>query len=326
MDTNQAMDYLKSLHGEADSQPSEAVKTEGADVATGEPSEQKQETPVPEVTEGSDRESQNPEPTETKAEEVPQPKKKPTKQERIDHAFIRERNRYKKAQEEIEAKNKRIAELEEKQRKYSVLEQVDFDPNDLRSYIDHRFALQREQRELDELKADRDRLQDEERNRQESERHMQQVNECFESDEERNSYWTLLRNGGDKFQEWLAETDDKERTIDSCIGDSPIAPLMIATLMRNPQIREQIASERTAKRREYALMRLESRLQLQRQLRPSRTAQSVESQSESQQTVPTAPKKRPLPIVGSVVQNPGSSGETTKRDWGRYLKEHPRGV
>lgn len=328
MDTQTAMNYLKSLHGESDSQPDETVKTESTAEATGEQAVTK-EAPVPEVTEGSDRESQNTEPTETKVEEVPQPKKKPTKQEQIDYAFAREHKRYKKAQSDIEARDKRIAELEAKFAKYAPLEQIDFDPNDLRSYIDHRFALQREESELNSLKAERDREDAEVRRQGEMERHAKQVNDCFATDEERQSYWTLLRNGSDKFKDWLAENDDNDRTIDSFLGDSPIAPLMIATLMRNPNIREQIASERSAKRKENALYALERRLKLQQTLKSAGThaaPQKVQPQSESQEPVPQAPKKRPLPIVGSLVQTPGSSGETTKRDWNRYLAENPRGT
>lgn len=311
MDTNEAIEYLKKAKEETASQPVEPEQSKGPEVPTGEEQGKPEETPVPnsDVTGGS--EPPKAEESETAADK--QQQKKPTKQERINHAFQREKARHK---EQLEAANKRIAELEEKVKKYSVLEQGDFDPNDMKSYIDHKFALQGEQAELENLKASRDKMIADENMRDASARHEQQVNDCFASDEEKEHYWALLRNGGAKFKEFLKEYDDG--TIDQFIGDSEIAPVMISTLMRNPDVLRSIVEKRNPMRKAIALQQLENRLQLQRKLgnRPQSTGSQPTNQKPTQR----------LPIIGSQVANPGSATDSKKTDWNRYLMEHPRGT
>lgn len=306
MDTNEAIEYLRKVQTESDSQPDESALTKGAEFAAGEQTVNQDNTPEPESEVVVDRESNNTEVNET-ADKGYQQKKKPSKQEQINHAFKREKARHR---EQLDAANKRIAELEEKMKKYSVLEQGDFDPNDVKSYIDHKFALQGEQAELEQLRANRDQMVANERMNEASARHEQQVNACFESNEEKQHYWALLRNGGTKFREFLNDYDDG--TIDQFIGDSSIAPVMISTLMRNPDILRSIVEKRNPMRKAIALQQLENRLQLQKKLgnRPQSTTQK--------------PTPR-LPILGSQVANPGSSSDVKKTDWNRYLMEHPRG-
>ena len=312
MDTNEAMAYLKSMHGESDPQPEETAKPEGA-TATGEQVVENQETsPAPEPDVDEDRESPKADVTENTAPVEKQTQKKPTRQQQIDHAFMREKKRHRA---EIEAKDKRIAELEEKVKKYGALEQGDFDPNDVRSYIDHRFALKGEQDELAQLKTERDRMVNEDLEREATQRHYAQVNECFESDDEREHYWKLLRNGGAKFREFLNEYDDG--TIDRFVGDSDVAPLLVSTLMRNPELLKSIVEKRSPERKNYALQSLENRLLFQK-----RVGKVVAPTGKTQ----TQKAKPALPIIGSQVTSPGASTESTKRDWNRYLQEHPRGM
>lgn len=313
MDTQEAMEYLKKAHEESAPQTEESAPTEDT-TATGEQEVKTQQTPVPESDVEAARETDKTDVTETAADK--QQQKKPSKQERINHAFQREKARHR---EQLDAANKRIAELEEKVKKYSVLEQGDFDPNDMKSYIDHKFALQGEQAELENLKASRDRMVADENFREASARHEQQVNECFASDDEKDHYWALLKNGGAEFKEFLRKYDDG--TIDQFIGDSEIAPVMISTLMRNPDILRSIVEKRNPMRKAIALQQLENRLQLMRKLGGTRQ----ESQQGAQQPQPQKTKPR-LPIIGSQVANPGSSSESKRTDWNRYLVEHPRGI
>lgn len=301
--TEEAMEYLKQMHGEADSQPAETASDKSADIPTGEDTDGQQVSPAPEATEEVVRETTEPEPAETVTEKAT-PKKKPSKQEKIDHAFSRERQRHKA---EMAEKDKRIKELEEKISKYSQLEQGDFDPNDIRSYVDHKIALNDETKELDRLKRERSQMANDEQMREASERHEQQVNACF-NDDEKEHYWALLRNGGQKFREFLNEYDDG--TIDQYIGDSEIAPVLISALMRNPDILKSIVEKRNPMRKAMELQKLESRLLL------ARKVGSVARKSEGT-------TKQPLPIVGSQVAAPGVSATTSKRDWNRYLEEHP---
>lgn len=309
MTTDEAMEYLKKAQVETDSQPVETAPTEGVAAHTGDEPTNTQDTPVPESDVKEDRESPKADVPETAADKQ---QKKPSKQDRINHAFQREKARHR---EQLDAANKRIADLEEKMKKYSVLEQSDFDPNDMKSYIDHKFALQGEQAELENLKASRDRMVADERMRDASARHEQQVNDCFKSDDEKEHYWALLRNGGSKFREFLNDYDDG--TVDQFIGDSEIAPVMISTLMRNPEILRSIVEKRNPIRKAIALQQLETRLQLQRKI-------GVKTQSQG--TQPTQKPTPRLPILGSQVANPGSSTESKKTDWNRYLSEHPRGA
>lgn len=310
MDHNEAMNYLKQMHGEEASQTSEPTEApDVADTTGASETTQEQETPVPESEAKEDREPSETEVNETAAEPKQQPKKKPTKQEKIDHAFQRQNKRHKA---EIEAKDKRIAELEEKVKKYSVLEQGDFDPNDVKSYIDHKLQLSRESDELERLKNERDMLASEDAQSEAAERHNKQVDECFKDDEAKEHYWNLLRNGGAKFKEFLAEYDP-DGSIDAFIGDSEIAPLMISTLMRNADILRSVVEKRNPMRKMIALQQLENRLQIARKVG---TRQNVPQVAQK-------PNKAPLPMIGSQVQTPGSSVESTKRDWNRYLEEHP---
>lgn len=327
MDTKEAMEYLRQMHGESDSQPTEPATSEATEPATGVQPAETQVAPEPESEVAVGSEPNKTEGAETAAEQQQRPaKKKPSRQEQINHSFERMKHRHKGEIEakdrEIAERDKRIAELESTVAKYSGLNPDDFGPNEQKSYIDHRFALQNEQRELDQLKADRDRMEAEERYQESKERHEKQVDECFADEAARDSYWRLLANGGEKFQDYL-KRNDKSNTIDEFLGDSPIAPLMIATLMRNPSVLEQIISERSPKRKEFALMRLESRLQLQRKIGQSMAPRSP---VQPQQAQPQQKPRPTLPIVGSMVANPGTSAETHQRDWNRYLNEHPRGA
>ena len=312
MDTMEAMDYLKKMHAEPDSQPGETTSTEDTAATGGQVSETK--TPVPEPEENTARETvveTVPEISTGKNENpTPAQQKKPSKQEKINHAFQREKARHK---EQLDAANKRIAELEEKVKKYSVLEQGDFDPNDVKSYIDHKFALEQEQGELASLKKQRDQMVNDAKMKEASARHEQQVNECFADDTEREHYWTLLRNGGGKFREFLDTYDDG--TIDSFIGDSDVAPFLISALMRNPETLKSIVEKRNPMRKMIALQTLENRLKIGRRL-------SVGKQNPGTEKTTQTPK---LPIIGSQVQNPGGTSETAKKDWNRYLIEHPFG-
>ena len=117
MDHDEAMNYLKQMHGEEASQTSEPTEApDVADTTGASETTQEQETPVPESEAKEDREPSETEVNETAADKQ-QPKKKPTKQEKIDHAFQRQNKRHKA---EIAERDKRIAELEEKVKKYSV--------------------------------------------------------------------------------------------------------------------------------------------------------------------------------------------------------------
>ena len=87
MDSTEAIDYLKQMHGEEASQTTEPANVEDT-TATGEQTVN-EETPAPESEAKTDREPVETEVNETKAEEVPQPKKKPSKQEQVNHAFQR---------------------------------------------------------------------------------------------------------------------------------------------------------------------------------------------------------------------------------------------
>jgi len=306
METEQAMEYLKKMHADEASQTSETAPTEG-DTSTAADVVEQVKTAEPDNKEEAGREPAETEVPEKKAEEVPQPtQKKPSRQERVNHAFQRNKQKFKA---ELEAKDRRIAELEEKVKKYSVLEQGDFDPNDVKSYIDHKLALDREQGELDRLKAERTRMVDDDRMAEASERHARQVDECFSTDEEREHYWNLLRNGGTKFREFLNAYDDG--TIDAFIGDSDMAPVLISTLMRNPETLKSIVEKRNPMRKMIALQQLENRLSVARTVKRTRTEDS-------------APQKPRLPITGSQVQNPSSSANTRVTDWNRYLAEHPK--
>ena len=311
MTSEEAIAYLNSQQQTSAPQPEQSSPSEDTkptEAGTGAATK----TPEPETAVDTGREPADAKVPENKAEEVPQPnKKKPSRQEQINHAFQRNKQKFKA---ELEAKDKRIAELEEKVKKYSVLEQGDFDPNDVKSYIDHLRQLDKEQAELDTLKAERTKMVNDNAMSEATERHARQVDECFSSDEEKSHYWNLLRNGGEKFREFLNEYDDG--TIDSFIGDSDIAPVLISTLMRNPEVLKSIVEKRNPMRKMIALQQLETRLNLARKVGAARTSQGAP------ETKPTAK----LPITGSQVSNPGSSGESTARDWNRYLQEHPRGT
>lgn len=322
MDSKEAITYLNQLDGAAASQTEKPSTSEGPEESTGgAPGEQKEiDTPVPPESAKDDREPPKANEDETttvadepKTEQKPQQNKKPNKQERINHAFQREKQRHKA---ELEARDKRIAELEANLKKYANLQQSDFDPNDVKGYIDHRIALNGEQAELDRLKKERESLVADDRAREAQERHEQLVNECYQSDEEKDHYWNLLRNGGQKFREFLNDYDDG--TIDAYIGESRIAPVLISTLMRNPDILRGIVEKRNPTIKMMALQQLENRLNIARMVGTRQTSQGTPQQ---------APKAKPkLPILGSQVANPGSSGESGKTDWNRYLMEHPRGT
>lgn len=306
MDTEQAIDYLKKMHEGDASQTSESALTEDAAITNGEQGSEQQISPVTEPN--ADVEGETTETNGTDKNVASSQQKKPSKQERINHAFQREKARHK---EQLAERDKRIAELEERIKKYSVLEQGDFNPNDVKSYIDHKFALQGEERELESLKADRERIVSEQQQREANERHEMQVQKCFQSEQEQQKYWRLLSNGGAKFRSFLNEYDDG--TIDKFVGDSDIAPKLISTLMRSPDVLRSIVEKRDPMRKMIALQQLENRLILRQKL-------GTKQQQISAQNI-----KPKLPIIGSQVKNQATSEQSSKRDWNRYLSEHPFG-
>ena len=301
MDSNEAIEYLKRMHGETASQTAEPAKSESAQ-PVGEGGENK-DTPEPrnEGSEGSEP-KQN-EGSERVADNVTEGKRKPSRQEKIDYAFQRERKRHKAS---MEAKDKRIAELEAKIKRYESLEQKDFDPNNVKDYITHELTLRDEKAELEQLKGERDRSDAEFRTKEAGERHERQVAECYPEEKDRDAYYRLLQNGGKKFQDFLAEYDDG--TIQAFISDSTIAPKVISALMRNPETLRKIVERKNPMGKTVLLQQLENRLALQTRL-SSRKSET----------------KKALPVTGGAVKNPGVSETSGRRDWNQYLREHPRG-
>ena len=246
-----------------------------------------------------------------KDKKLPYPNAKETDLEKIkaNQAFIRQKDKYKK---KVAALENEISDLKTKLMKYSSIDvtKLKDDPEKL---MDLKIAKNTLQSQMQNLKdqqaavmAEQDEIEAEQANRVYQER----VATCFPDETEKNHYNTLMNNGREKFVAFLQQYDP-ENTVLQYLDDCEISPLMVRTLMTNPNALRAVIEKRNPISKAMELRTLENRLRINQRLRTA--------------TNPPKSSKPKLPSTGSQT-NPGAgSNQDPVRDrnyWKNYLDTH----
>lgn len=332
MNTEQVNDYLNKLKGNAVSE--EPTTQEETDVTTEAPAEVNEpEAKVSEIEETVDgveqpkeeaksdgKDEQKPQEVkeeEPKAETPKEEHKKEEPQNRRDYAFERLKKKSKEEKKQLEA---RIKELEEELNKGKGLKAEHFidkdgkpDPN---GYVDWKFHEREMQDEVNELRRyERDRqLQediDEDRRR---------VENCYQDENERKEYETLIANNGKAFYDAVSDVDPNG-VVFGYLSTMPEYPIVLKELMTDNKLLGYTfrSTDPEALKRNIAAV---ADTILERHHNKTPVIEKIET--------PVTPKQEPkkeLPVIGKQINStPGTANVVHDRNyWNRYLREHPRG-
>lgn len=243
-----------------------------------------------------------------KAEKADKPEKKlpPSKRyshdERMNHAFAREKDRRKKA----EARNK---ELEAELAKFKGLTLADFE-NKTEDFVNWRF----QEREMqDELARNKEFIKD--FDDREAEAALQKsVDLSFDSDEDKDTFYGLLNDHGKDFYDSLKKYDP-ENVVLNGLNNIEKYPKVLKSLMDlSTGTLAEVFSAPDPEGRKANLERVAKRI-----LEDVNPAQDIKQTPEPK----TAPK--PLPVIGKQVTASSKAAEPVhdRAYWNNYLKTHP---
>lgn len=254
---------------------------------------------------------------EPKAETPKEEHKKEEPQNRRDYAFERLKKKSKEEKKQLEA---RIKELEEELNKGKGLKAEHFidkdgkpDPN---GYVDWKFHEREMQDEVNELRRyERDRqLQediDEDRRR---------VENCYQDENERKEYETLIANNGKAFYDAVSDVDPNG-VVFGYLSTMPEYPIVLKELMTDNKLLGYTfrSTDPEALKRNIAAV---ADTILERHHNKTPVIEKIET--------PVQPKQEPkkeLPVIGKQINStPGTANVVHDRNyWNRYLREHPRG-
>lgn len=248
-----------------------------------------EEKDIAEPVENSDTEVEKPNETEVK-EEVKKDEHKPnkqkySKQEQMNYAFAKEKAKRKK----LEA---RIAELEEENKKFKDLNVEDF-KNDQQKYTDYLVDRKMNEMEKSRLQAEYESSRSEEAEKINQYR----INQCFEAQEDRDAYNSLIQKNGKQFLAYLDKNDPQQAVL-GYLDDCDVSPIIIRLMMTRQDIRDSIMSKSTPYAKTVALDKLADRIVY---------AQNVIKQKAAKANA--EPAKPNLPVIGKVTKS-----ETTNTD------------
>lgn len=281
----------------------------------------------PSVTETASVEPRNDEPTEPEVEdktassetkdepEKPvETKNKPryTQEQKQQHAFAKEKAKRKQMQT-------RIAELEEKLKKYEGMTKDDF-KGDEDAYIDYKTDRKVDAAELNRLKDEEQAARMEEAIQAAEQKEI----DCFPDEAERSKYKQLITKaetsfatmhpelGFNKFSDLLLAEHDQ--SIIQYLQDSPNAPKLIKHFIYKPEAALSIMGKQNQYLKMIELRQLENRLLQHERIISSKSKPVV---------------KKELPNTGKVVTNQTSVSNDdiwnhpwSKKDAERYMRDH----
>lgn len=245
-------------------------------------------------------------------DDVP-PSKKYSKDERMAHAFAREKQKRKEQKEKYEAK---IKDLTEKLEKYKGLKLEDFGGN-TDDFVNWKLE---EQKMQEEVKLAKQRIEDNDAQdlREETER---RVNLSFGTAEERQEYEELISNKWPSFKQAL-DKFDPEHVVINYLSSLEKYPLVLKKLMTDMDALKMVFRDRSPRMIEDNLHTLAKEV--------LGYAQGSEQKTETKPTenAPKPEEKKPsIPIIGRQVTAGGSPNEPVhdRAYWNDYLRKHPRG-
>lgn len=229
---------------------------------------------------------------------------------KANEAFIRQKNKYKAKVRSLEDQ---IVSLKKQLMSYNAVDPEEI-KNDTDKMIDLKLAKNMVQTQIKGLEDQRQSVLEDEALEEAERINQQRIDTCFVDETEKSHYQTLLTNGRDKFVQFL-NTYDPENAVLQYLDDSDNSPLLIRTLMTNPEVLKSIISKRSPISKAVELKQLENRIMLERRLR------SVSPKSGNI----VKPEAKKVPSTGSQT-NPGSgSNQDPVRDrnyWKNYLATH----
>jgi len=248
-----------------------------------------------------------------KDKKLPYPNAKDTDLEKIkaNQAFIRQKDKFKKKVATLENE---INDLKAQLLKYASIDTSSL-KNDPDKLMDLKIAKSNIQNKMNSLKAQQESVraeQDEIEAEQANRVYQERVNTCFPDETEKNHYNTLMNNGRDKFVAFLQQYD-ADNTVLQYLDDCDISPLLVRTLMTNPNALRNVIEKRNPISKAMELKSLENRLRINLRLR-------------NPQTPPKASNNPKLPSTGSQTKAGASSDANAVRDanyWKNYLATHP---
>lgn len=273
-----------------------------------ESTEQKDDKPVEGTPEDKPAEEQKPE------KKLP-PKQRYTKEERMQHAFARQKERLKRSEaerKELEAKN---AELQKKLDKYSGLTLEDFE-NKTEPYVNYKLEEQRMQQELANNKK---AIEESEKQAMEAELE-RRMDLSFDTEDEKEEYRYLLDKNGPDFFKALNENDPNGVVVDY-LNSVDRFPLVLKELMTNmDSLRKVFASK------DPTMLRINLD-KFTREFLAGKTQPVTEQTNTARQPQPPQPAKKELPVIGKQVTAGGKPSEPVhdREYWNNYLRNHPHG-
>lgn len=252
---------------------------------------------------------------ESKPEKKLPPKQRYTKEERMQHAFARQKERLKKVEaerKELEAKN---AELEKKLEKYHGLTLEDFD-NKTEPYLNYKLEEQRLQNEMAQNKKEIERSE-KEAVEAELDRRMHL---SFDSEEEIEDYRYLLDRNGPDFFKALNENDPNGVVVDY-LNSVEKFPLVLKELMTNmDSLRKVFVSK------DPTMLRINLD-KFTRDFLAGKTQPVTDKETAGQPAQQPQQPKKEMPVIGKQVTAAGKPSEPVhdRNYWNDYLRKHPHG-
>jgi len=257
--------------------------------------EKKGDTPEP--SDGkSDKES-----TEKSEKKLP-PSKRYSSQERMNHAFAKEKEKRRKLQEENKA-------LREQLKKYEGLKLDDFNGN-----VDDYTNWKLEERDMQNRIRSNEEYLKESEDRAFAEETQRRIDLSFDTEEEKEEYNKLIRENGAKFYECLRKYDPDNEVL-NFLNRKDKYPKVLKELMDLSTGALQFVFQDPDPDEIHDNIRaLYKRI--------------VKGETSTQETTP-APKQeaKPLPVIGKQVTAAAKASEPVhdRAYWNAYLKQHPHG-
>lgn len=298
----------KKMEREAKSAQPDEAKPEIEQTVTPDPEPEKEK---PEEEAETEKKGDTPEPSDgksdkestEKSEKKLPPSKRYSSQERMNHAFAKEKEKRRKVQEE----NKM---LREQLKKYEGLKLDDFGGN-----VDDYTNWKLEERDMqNQVKRNEEYLQESE-NRALAEETQRRIDLSFDTDEEKEEYRELLRKGGKEFYDCLKKYDP-ENVVLTFLNRKEKYPKVLKELLDlNTGALQFVFQDPDPDEIHDNLKVLYKRI--------------VNGEPPTQTNSTPAPKTeaKPLPVIGKQVTAAAKASEPVhdRAYWNAYLKQHPHG-
>lgn len=229
-----------------------------------------------------------------------------TQQDKVNHAFQKQKAKQKR----LEA---RIRELEKQNEELSKRNPADIKDNS--ELIDFIVSRRMNEAETKKLKEEYQSTYDEEFAAINEER----IRNCFPDQIEQDKYNSLIQTNGPKLLKTLDE-EDPEHAVLSYLDDSDIAPLLIRILMTSDKYRNEVLKFRSPYGKYNALDKLAEKVQMAREQMAKETKSTVPVKTEETKPVEQVAKPA-IPVIGSVTKSENEGVSNKVIDYNQILHQ-----